>query len=44
MHAAQLIETSSNISLRKPIYGALKRLHNENPSKTFLLFCKHKFS
>ena len=32
MHAAQLIDPSSNISLRNSIYEALKRLCNENPS------------
>ena len=30
MHAAQLIEPSSNISLRKSTFEALKRLRNEN--------------
>ena len=32
MHAAQLTETSSNISLRKSTYETLKRLRSENPS------------
>ena len=32
MHAAQLIKTSSSISLQKPICETLKRLPNENPS------------
>ena len=31
MQAAQLIEPSSNISLRKSTFEALKRLCNENP-------------
>ena len=38
MHSAQLIETSSNISLRKSIYEVLKRLHNESPSNVILSF------
>ena len=38
MHAAQLIETSSNISLRKPTYETLKHLHNENPSNDIFSF------
>ena len=38
MHAAQLIESSSNISLRKYAYKALKRVHNENPSNVIFSF------
>ena len=38
MHAAQLIETSSNISLRKYAYEALKRVRNENPSNVIFSF------
>ena len=35
MHTAQHIETSSNISLWKSTYEALKRLRNENPSNGY---------
>ena len=38
MHAAQLNETSSNISLRKSTYETLKRLCNENPSNVIFSF------
>ena len=38
MHAAQLIETSSNISLRGSNYETLKRLRNENTSNVFFSF------
>ena len=38
MHAVQLIETSSNISLRKSNYEILKRLRNENPSNVIFSF------
>ena len=38
MHAAQLIEISSNISLRKSTYETLKRLCNENPSNVIFSF------
>ena len=37
-HVAQLIENSSNISLRKSTCEALKRLRNENPSKAIFSF------
>ena len=35
IYAAQLTETSGNISLRKSIYEAIKCLGNENPSNVF---------
>ena len=38
MHAAQLFETSSNISLRKPTYETLKRLRDKNPSNVIIAF------
>ena len=38
MHAVQLIEISSNISLRKSTYETLQRLRNENPSNVIFLF------
>ena len=38
MHAAQFVETSSNVSLRKSTYETLKRLHNENSSIVIFLF------
>ena len=42
MHAAQLIDTSGNISLRKSTYEALKRFLNENPFSRYFhskFFC-----
>ena len=42
MHAAQLIDTSGNISLRKSTYEALKRFLNENPFSCYFhskFFC-----
>ena len=42
MHAAQLIDTSGNISLRKSTYEALKRFRNENPFSRYFhskFFC-----
>ena len=38
MHAGQLIETSSNISLEKSTCETLKRLRNENPSNIIFSF------
>ena len=38
MHAAQLIETSGNISLQKSTYETLERFRNENPSNVILSF------
>ena len=38
MHAAQLIDSSGNISLRKSTYEVLKRFRNENP------FTRHFYS
>ena len=38
MHAAQLTETSSKISLCKPTYETLKCLLNENPSNVIFSF------
>ena len=38
MHGAQLIETSSNIFLRKSTYETLKCLRNQNPSNAIISF------
>ena len=38
MHVAQPLETSSNISLRKYTYEALKRVRNKNPSNVIFSF------
>ena len=38
MHAAQFVETSSNVSLRKSTYETLKCLHNENSSIVIFSF------
>ena len=38
MHAAQFIETTTNISLRKSTFETLKRLRYENPSNVIFSF------
>ena len=38
MHAAQLIETSSSISLQKSTYETLRRLRNKKPSNVIFSF------
>ena len=38
MHAAQFIETTTNISLRKSTFEMLKRLRYENPSNVIFSF------
>ena len=38
MHAGQLIETSSTISLQKSTYETLRRLRNEKPSNVIFSF------
>ena len=43
MHGAQLIETSSNIFLRKSTYETLKRLRNENSSNVIISFLNINF-